>query len=230
MMVERFIPDPAISPTGPGTAPFVSVELVMSDGAVSVLGVTGKPPLAPPFRETGHIFPADLSADLEERLIDAAVRGARSLGVETGVLHVEVKCTDDGPVIIEVNGCMGGGAIRGLILRSLHIDEIQVTMRLALGEHVVYENVPRPADVGFRFDIQPDTSLRRITAVDGLDSVPDIPGVERVFRGVGPGDEVTWRTGRQGFVASILGSAPDHRAAQRIHDEFVARVRVSGTT
>ena len=56
------------------------------------------------------------------------------------------------------------------------------------------------------------------------------PGVERVFRGVGPGDEVSWRTGRQGFVASILGAAPDHASAQRIRDEFIARVRVSGTT
>ena len=48
--------------------------------------------------------------------------------------------------------------------------------------------------------------------------------------GVGPGDEVSWRTGRQGFVASILGAAPDHASAQRIRDEFIARVRVSGTT
>ena len=230
MMIERFIPDPTMPVTGAGSAPFVSVELAMSDGVVGVFGVTGKPPLAPPFRETGHVFPADLPRDLEERLIDTAVRAARALGVETGVLHVEVKCTDAGPVVIEVNGCMGGGAIRGLILRSLGIDEIRETMRLALGEHLVYESIPRPTDVGFRFDIQPDASLRRITAVEGLDTVPGIPGVERVFRGVGPGDEVSWRTGRQGFVASILGAAPDHAAAQRIRDEFISRVRVSGTT
>ncbi|MFC5500810.1 ATP-grasp domain-containing protein [Lysinimonas soli] len=229
MLLERYIPDPTTPITGAGSAPFVSVELVMSDGLVSVLGVTGKPPLAPPFRETGHLFPADVPPDVEEHLIEAAVGAARALGVETGVLHVEVKCTDAGPVIIEVNGCMGGGAIRGLILRSLAIDEIQVTMRLALGEHVVYRSVPRPADVGFRFDIQPDAAFRRITAVEGLETVPDIPGVERVFRGVGPGDEVSWRTGRQGFVAAILGAAPDHASARRIRDEFFARVVVSGT-
>jgi len=229
MMLERFIPDPTTPATGAGSAPFVSVELVMSDGIVSVLGVTGKPPLAPPFRETGHLFPADVAPDLEEQLVGAAVGAARALGVETGVLHVEVKCTDAGPVVIEVNGCMGGGAIRGLILRALAIDEIQVTMRLALGEHVVYGSVPRPTDVGFRFDIQPDVRFGRITAVEGLDSVTEIPGVERVFRGVGPGDEVSWRTGRQGFVAAILGVAPDHVSAQRIRDEFFARVVVSGS-
>jgi glutathione synthase/RimK-type ligase-like ATP-grasp enzyme len=229
MLLEGFIPDPTESLTGPGTAPFVSVEVVMSDGVVSVLGVTGKPPLAPPFRETGHLFPADVPAELEERLVASAVEAARVLGVETGVLHIEVKCTDDGPVVIEVNGCMAGGAIRGLILRALGIDEIRVTMRLALGEHVVIADLPRPADVGFRFDIQPDMRLRRILAVEGLDAVPGIPGVDRVFRGVGPGDEVSWRAGRQGFVASILGAAPDHAAAQRIRDEFLARVHVSGT-
>ena len=50
------------------------------------------------------------------------------------MLHIEVKCTDDGPVVIEVNGCMAGGAIRGLILRALGIDEIRVTMRQAQPE------------------------------------------------------------------------------------------------
>jgi biotin carboxylase len=230
MLLEAYIPDPTTQVTGAGTAPFVSVELLMSDGVASVLGVTGKPPLAPPFRETGHIFPADLTDELETQLVDTAVRATRALGVDTGVLHVEVKCTDAGPVVIEVNGCMGGGAIRGLILRALAIDEIQVTMRLALGEDVVFADLPRPTDVGFRFDIQPDAALRRITAVDGLDSVPDIPGVEQVFRGVEVGDEVSWRTGRQGFVAAVLGVAPDHAAVQRIRDEFLARVTVTGTS
>jgi hypothetical protein len=165
---------------------------------------------------------------VEEEFIQAAVKATRAMGVDTGVLHVEVKSTDAGPVVIEVNGCMGGGAIRGLILRALAIDEIQVTMRLALGEHVVYEAVPRATDVGFRFDIQPDAGLRHITAVEGLDTVQDIPGVERVFRGVEAGDDVSWRTGRQGFIAAILGAAPDHAAANAIRDEFLARVVVSG--
>lgn len=228
MILERYIPDPTTPPSGSGSAPFFSVELVMSDGVVSVLGVTGKPPLAPPFRETGHLFPADVRPDVEQRVVETALDAARALGIETGVLHVEVKYTDAGPVVIEVNGCMGGGAIRGLILRALAIDEMQVTMRLALGEHVVYADVPRPTDVGFRFDIQPDAGFHRITAVEGLEAVQDIPGVERVFRGVEAGDEVSWRTGRQGFVASILGAAPDHAAANAIRDEFLARVVVSG--
>jgi len=118
MMLECYVPDLSAPVTGAGNTPFASVELVMSDGIVSVLDVTGKPPLAPPFRETGHLFPADLTRDLEERLIEAAVSATRALGVETGVLHVEVKCTDAGPVIIEVNGCMGGGEISGLILNQ----------------------------------------------------------------------------------------------------------------
>lgn len=230
MLLEGYIPDPTTPVVGVGSAPFVSVEIVMSDGTVTVLGITGKPPLAPPFRETGHLFPADVPDNLAERLIATAVDATRALGVETGVLHVEVKCTDAGPVVIEVNGCMGGGAIRGLILRALGIDEIQVTMRLALGERVSYDPVPEATDVGFRFDIQPDAGLHRIVSVDGLDTVADIPGVERVFRGVDPGDAVSWRTGRQGFVASILGVASDHPSAQRIRDEFLDRVVVTGSS
>lgn len=230
MMLECSVPDLSAPVTGAGNAPFVSVELVMSDVLVSVLDVTGKPALAPPFRETGHFIPADLTRDLEERLIEAAVSATRALDVETGVLHVEVKCIDAGPVTMEVNGCMAGGAICGLITRALAIGEILVTMRLALGEHVVFGTVPRSADVGFRLDIQPDASFHRITAVEELDSVPNIPGVERVFLDVGPGDEVSWRTGRQRFITAILGAEPGHASVQRIRNEYLAGVVLSGTS
>ncbi|HVX09501.1 ATP-grasp domain-containing protein [Humibacter sp.] len=230
MLVEGFIPDPTSAAQGTGSAPYVSVELVASDGAISVLGVTGRPPLAPPFRETGVIFPADLPQDRRDEVIAAAVDAARALGVETGPLHIEVKLTDAGPVVIEVNGVMGGGAIRDLIRHALGIDVLQLAMRIAAREHIEFDEPPRPADVGFLFEIQPDADAKQILTIDGLDGVADIPGVERVIPGLRAGDECTWRAGTPGFIAGIFGSAPDHAAAYRIREEFDDRVVVTVRT
>jgi len=227
MLVEAYIPDPSVPPGASGSAPYVSVELVASSGVVSVLGVTGRAPLAPPFRETGALFPAGLPPEQHDEVVATAVVAARALGVETGPLHVELKFTDAGPVVIEVNGVMGGGAIRDLMQRGLGLDVVQLTMRLAVGEHIVFAEPPRPSDVGFLFEMQPDMDARRIVAVEGLESMAEVAGVERVLPGLRAGDEVSWRTGTHAFVAAVLGAAPDHAGAERVRQEFYRRVVVT---
>lgn len=229
MILEGYIRDPIKPQTGGGSAPYVSVELLVCQGAVSVLGITGRTPLAPPFRETGFLFPADVSSRLAKALSEVAIDATGALGVGAGALHVEIKCTDDGPVVIEVNGRPGGHAVHPLLRRALGIDTVRLAMRVAVGERVVLGALPVPEDVCFRLDVQPDASLRTITAVDGLEAVLDIPGVEQVVRGIGPGDEFSWRNGTLGFAAAVIGTAPDHQTARRIRDDVLDRVAISGT-
>ncbi|MFC5500809.1 hypothetical protein ACFPJ4_00995 [Lysinimonas soli] len=228
MLLEGYIPDPTTPQTGAGSAPYVSVELVVSRSIVSVLGITGRTPLAPPFRETGFLFPADVPPELADQLAATGVDAAVALGVSDGALHVEIKCTDDGPVVIEVNGRPGGHAVHPLLRRALGIDTVRLAMRVAVGEDVVLGALPSPDEVVFRFDVQPDVGLRTITAVEGLDVVVQIPGVEQVIQGLGPGDAFSWRNGTLGYAAAVLGAAPDHQAARRIRNEVLERVVISG--
>ena len=229
MLLEGYIRDPSVPQTGEGSAPYVSVELLVCLGIVSVLGITGRTPLAPPFRETWFLFPANVSSRLANALGEVAIDAAHALGVEAGALHVEIKCTDDGPVVIEVNGRPGGHAVHPLLRRALGIDTVRLAMRVAVGECVVLGALPVTKEVVFRLDVQPDASLRTITAVDGLESVMQIPGIEQVVQGVGPGDEFSWRNGTLGYAAAILGTASDHQAARRIRDEVLERVVITGT-
>jgi biotin carboxylase len=228
-LVEGFIPDPSTPRTGPGSAPYASVELLISKGTASVLGATGRAPLAPPFRETGFYFPADVAPETEAELRDAAIAAAHALGIEQGALHVEIKCTDTGPVTIEVNGRPGGHAVSPLLKRGLGIDTLRLAMRVAVGEHVVYDETPETDEVVFRFDVQPHAGLRHITSVDGLEQVQAIPGVEQVMRGTAAGDDYSWKDGTLGYVAAVLGAAPDHNAAYRIRDEVLAQIAIEGT-
>ncbi len=50
-ILESYIPDAAPSVAGIGFAGYVSVESIVSGGVVSHLAVTGRTPVAPPFRE-----------------------------------------------------------------------------------------------------------------------------------------------------------------------------------
>jgi hypothetical protein len=116
MLLEGYILDPNMPQTGAGTAPYVFVELISSSGMVDVLGISSRTPLAPPLRETGFLLPAGgaLTADLAA----AAVQAVQAFGVEIRALHVGLKCTDDGPVIIEVNGRPGGAGVHFRVPRG----------------------------------------------------------------------------------------------------------------
>jgi glutathione synthase/RimK-type ligase-like ATP-grasp enzyme len=229
MILEGFIPDPSDSPFGAGSAPYVCVDVVARDGRIEVLGMTGRTPVAPPFRETGSFFPADVPDPVRAELITAAIAAVRALGVEIGVLRVEVKWTDDGPVVIEVNGRPDGGSTRDFLRRALGIDTFEVAMRTAIGRTSVREERAGTGRVHFRFDLLPGMELRRITSVRGLDAARGIPGVEEVIPGLAVGDEFSWRDGSFALVATVLGSAPDHPAVHRIRDEVDAVVEVSGS-
>lgn len=230
MIVEGFIPDPSSPPFGAESAPYVCVDIVAGRGSIDVLGITGRLPVAEPFRESGSFFPADISDSARAAVIDAALAAVAAVGADLGVMRVEVKWTDLGPVVIEVNGRPDGGSTRDFLARAVGVDTFQVAMKVALGLPATGARSTTSDGVQFRLDLLPDVALRRIDEVQGLDEALGIAGVERVVPGLAPGDEFSWRDGSFALVATVLGTAPDHRAVHRIRDEVYATVVVSGST
>jgi len=86
--------------------------------------VTGRFPLAPPFRETGSFLPSDLGPADQDAVVALAGAASEAMQVLNGLLHTEIKMTPEGPRIVEINGRVGGG-ISGMIARlggpSLHV-------------------------------------------------------------------------------------------------------------
>lgn len=119
-------------PTSPWLADFVSVETATFDGEHSHFGVTGRLPLRYPLRETGSIVPALLPTEWESAVIDEAERALDALGVRWGVTHTEIKLTERGPVVIEVNGRLGG-AINELYTLTGRCSPVHTSLRIAVG-------------------------------------------------------------------------------------------------
>lgn len=115
--------------------PEVSVETVSHAGAVHVVGVTDKSiGGAPAFIETGHMFPAALSAADTEAAEQTALGALKALGLTEGtVAHTEIKLTSAGPRVVEVNPRPAGNRITELIRHVTGIDLAAAFVDVSLG-------------------------------------------------------------------------------------------------
>jgi biotin carboxylase len=223
MVVEEFLADPPTHPS-PYFGDYVSVESVVAGGRVSHLAVTGRLPGAKPFRETGLIIPSDFEPALVESILAVATDAIVALEVRTGCLHTEIKVTDAGPRVIEVNGRIGGFVAPVLALASPGVDFFEISLRSALGEDVVFPDLVPTPHVGYVTVGQPPIGARRVVSVTGLDKVAAYRGVDSVSLNRSPGAEVDWRLGSHEYVYAVLGNAADHdgvRALQQFVEDEV---------
>jgi hypothetical protein len=222
MILEEYLRD--VSPSASSAfAHYVSVESVVSKGTMSHIAVTGRFPPAKPFRETGFLIPSALSSSQTNEVRDVASKAIEALGVRAGMLHIEIKLTPDGPRVIEVNGRLGGG-IPEMVALAAGIDLYELSLRVALGEHVVFDDLVPTDRVGYILSPQPPQWARRVVSVEGLDRLGEHPGVETITLNRQPGDAIDWRQGNFEFVFLVLGAAPDPQgvlAVQRLIDEEV---------
>jgi biotin carboxylase len=112
----------------------ISVDAAVFDGEYRPMFLARKDVgLFPHFEETGHtVDPADpLLRD--ERLVGMLAAAHRVIGLRYGVTHTEVKLTRRGPVIVEINGRLGGDLIPLLGRLATGIDAGVVAVDVATG-------------------------------------------------------------------------------------------------
>ena len=204
-IVEEYLyDDSTIDPT---FASYLSVESVISAGRVSHVAITGRFPLAEPFRETGNFIPAMLDRRLRQPVLAMVDDAIDALGITTAVIHTEIKLTPDGPKLIEVNGRLGGRP--PFVLRSVsNVNLFQIACRVAVGAPVGVDGLAHCSDVGFWLMLQPPLSARCVAMVEGLNELSGRYGVETVSLMRGPGQAVDWREGTDSQVATVRDASP----------------------
>ncbi len=221
MFVEQYLPSFAAEP-GERFGKYLSVESLVASGEISHLAVTGRFPLAEPFRETGFFIPANLPQAQLAAVLEVATAALRALGLRTGDCHTEIKLTPDGPRVIEVNGRLGGG-VPEMLFQASGLSIFELSMRVALGETVVVDGPVPCARVGWRFLFQPPTAARRVVSIEGLDRLAALSGVNEVFVNRSPGDPIDWREGTRHYIYSVHGVAADYdellEIGRFIHEE-----------
>jgi hypothetical protein len=196
---------------GHGGEPFgdyVSVECQTMDGRTTILAVTGKFPLAPPFREPGQFWPSHLTGQGLAGINKLAQDALRALGVRDGLSHVEMKLTAVGPRIIEVNGRLGG-FIAELAKRHSGVDLIRRAAEIALGSDVPLGTGYTGAGVSYQFSNLAPPDARRLVHVDGARDLKTAPGFVRYRRMYGD-DAPLAGNGSTDELDLISGSATSH--------------------
>ncbi|WP_338932562.1 ATP-grasp domain-containing protein [Streptomyces netropsis] len=193
--------------------PEVSVETVSFAGTAHVVGVTDKSVGgAPAFIETGHMFPADLPEETARAAADTALRALDALGLDGLVAHTEIKLTEDGPRVVEVNPRPAGNRITELLRHVTGIDLTAACVDVALGltpDLTVRETGLRSAAIGFLVPEAPGT----LAGIDGADGLDDEPGVLETHL-AHPGATVKASGSNNDYLGHVMAADPDGPGAR----------------
>lgn len=197
--------------------PEVSVEVMVVNGDVHVLQITDKITTgAPHFVEMGHTQPSRLPKETQRQIKDVSVAACKSLGLDKGPAHVEMKVTSRGPVMIELGARMGGDNITThLVPLSTGIDMVKATINVALGEDPDIKPTLLCGSAIRYFEVPFGT----ITSFEGVEDAKKMPGIKQITFTKTIGEEstpITCSNDRIGFVISQGETADD--AARNCED------------
>lgn len=214
LVVEEFIPDGWKRDDKP-VADYVSVESIVSDGAIRHVMVTGNFPLTEPFRESGHIVPAEVTQEQRSQIFECASAAIRAVHIEVGAVHTEIKLSPEGPRVIEVNGRIAGLHIPQLVQQAAGVSLFQLAGLAALGMPL---NLPAEiscSQSAYVLVSHAPVNAQAVGETRGMQEVVTLPGVRGVFLNKDAGESVDWREGTDGFVWMVEGTAPN---ATALHD------------
>ena len=178
-----------------------------------IIGVTRKHLGPEPyFVETGHDFPAPLSAADQAAIGGTAVAALRALGLGQGGAHVELRMTAAGPFLIEVNPRLAGGMIPRMIEEATGIDMIFQMVASAVGPAgIVRPTRFRAASI--RFLVAGAAGfLREIT---GIERARRLPAVAEVGLTCTIGQEVVLSHSFRDRLGYVIAAADDGSIAAR---------------
>lgn len=210
VMLEELLVGRAVQPPW---GDYIAVDCVASGDDVQPVFVTSKFALAPPLRERGGYGGRSVVPEPELRRVrEVACRAVRALNIH-GVADVEIKLTNTGPRVIEVNGRLGAW-VDDLAVRSHTADPADVAVRAALGrDYEISCAKPDPTGDGpiaFHYLLVPPVGVRRVRSIRGVAGLRQLPHVDRVSVLAYPGADADWRIGARANVAAVLGSVRDH--------------------
>ncbi|WP_329486987.1 ATP-grasp domain-containing protein [Kitasatospora sp. NBC_01246] len=215
------------------TGPEVSVETVCADGDTVVVGVTDKSVGgAPAFVETGHMFPAVLSAEDTAAAAGTAVAALAALGLDRVVAHTEIKLTPTGPRVVEVNPRPAGNRITELVRRVTGVDLAAACVDLALGRRpdlTVHRTGVSSAAIAFLVPGEGQAGL-----LEGFEGEPAVrrDGAVVELALAAPGRDVRPATSNNEYLGHVMttdtAGAGARREAERLIAGLIPRYTADG--
>jgi len=195
--------------------PEVSVESIAVDGQQRAVCVTDKVTThGPHFVELGHAVPSALEPASRERVVEAARLACCALGLGWGACHTEVKLTEAGPVVVEVNARLPGDSVPDLIELALGVNVYELLGRHALGETISLADLAPRRRAGAAIHFLPSAAGTFLGATSPLEAEPPDWLVELSVT-ASPGhrlEEPVSNSDRIGYAIACGGDSPEAAA------------------
>lgn len=199
--------------------PEYSVEAIALGGAAHVVGVTAKTTEDEPyFAEVMHVHPAPLPDGVRRAIATLATRVARALGLAEGGMHLELRLTPRGPVVMECAARLGGDSIPILVRLATGVDMYECVLRQAAGLPLPLAHT-KARSCGIRFVQSPHEGTLVAAGFDAA-RLRRIGGVVAHGTLCAPGARIgrppRGTTIRLAFALAVGGNAAD--VESRLHD------------
>lgn len=170
-----------------------------------------------------NVLPADLNP-ADRRLVDGLserVHGA--LGIDSGMTHMEIFLSENGPVFGEIAARPPGGYLMELIRRAYGCDPWEILLRLAVEER---PSIPDRASLfAGVWLIHPGAG--EVREVNGLERIRAMKGVVDASCNLHPGDIVGERIGSGESKGRILVEGASHQSCVASLEEAAKALRIS---
>lgn len=136
--------------------PEYSGESIAYAGKYKLLVVTEKSTTgAPHFVETGHKQPANLSAEMLEKVEKTLYKAFASMGIQYGAVHPEFRITKEGRIcFMEIGVRMGGDCIGSdLVPISSGYDYMGMVIACGCGKEPSFEKIREPKEARIKYII-----------------------------------------------------------------------------
>ncbi|GAA4252841.1 ATP-grasp domain-containing protein [Dactylosporangium darangshiense] len=206
--------------------PEVSIDGAVVDGRYRALFVAHKTVgLYPYFEEIGHLVDGADGLLADPEVLGTLAAAHTAIDFRYGITHTEVKLTARGPVIVEINGRLGGDLIPLLGRFATGIEPGAVAVDVALGVEPWIRPAAERRCVGVRFAYPPeDCVVESVT----LPEVRAERGVLAAAALVGPGDRMLLPPAE--FIsryAYVIGAGRDPQECAAVLDAAEAQTRLT---
>ncbi|QPT13464.1 ATP-grasp domain-containing protein [Serratia rubidaea] len=178
----------------------VSVEVICFDGKYKVLSVTEKYLSPEPwFCEMGHLIPSHRNHD--DKLRTMAVKACKSLGIDIGMAHVEIKIKNGEHYVIEAAARPGGDGIMDQIEKTFGINPYNLHILTYLGIDATNIHIPNPkGTAAIAFLKAKEGIIKKINKLDHSDFGDEITSLKITAKeGMVSNPPMNWST-REGVV------------------------------
>lgn len=206
------------------SAPEYSVEFISRGGELQLIGITQKKVTGEPyFVEAGHVFPAPLAKEQQEEMIQTVTKALRAVGFHYGASHTEVKWTEKGCVVIEINARLAGGMIPELIRLTTDLDLLQVQIETAVGQM-------NPLDISYNGYASIHFIMAKVPgifhSIEGMDQLEKQNGVKQWKIYARPGQKVAPPQNAYGRLGHVIVHQSTYEQTVELIDQVESILKV----